>query len=278
VTPTLRRVRQACFAAAVVVLLGAATSSPPLLPSGDWHTNCDNEPYGYAQTTSSNGVISRRFEVRAGDQAPGDKKYHDGRQRCEQKLRDVFYPMNTDVWLAYDFRWTGEVPPATSNSHEIMNQFQQEPEACDDVGHPPTLSLRYERGQFQIGSHATTEACDTIQPPNVNIYAEPWFPADSWQRIILRTRFDPTGTDSRVTLWINGQQKFDATGIPLGYALDTIDPTKAPHFSHGIYRDGQPETTVFEFANLEVGTVDLSARLCNPPPLPDDSAPAQEGK
>jgi hypothetical protein len=222
VTPTLRRVRQACFAAAVVVLLGAATSSPPLLPSGDWHTNCDNEPYGYAQTTSSNGVISRRFEVRAGDQAPGDKKYHDGRQRCEQKLRDVFYPMNTDVWLAYDFRWSGEVPPATSNSHEIMNQFQQEPEACDDVGHPPTLSLRYERGQFQIGSHATS--------------------------------------------------------IPLGYALDTIDPTKAPHFSHGIYRDGQPETTVFEFANLEVGTVDLSARLCNPPPLPDDSAPAQEGK
>jgi hypothetical protein len=269
-----RPARRLLLAAVVLALALATIPSPvaaspaPPAPGGTWKANCFGQPYAYAQTLDGSGVTVRRFEVRNGDRWAGDVRNHPGdrRQRCEQKQPDVFYPFGTDVWLAFDFRWSGQVPPARNpHSFEIMSQFQQTPEVCDTAGHPPTVSLAYRGGMFSLGSHTTTSVCDTVQPDNVVLWSGPWFPPDTWERIVLRARM---GVGGSVSLWLNGALVFDSPPVDLGYPLAGADPRKFPHLSHGIYRNGRPETTVFEFANLQVGAEDLAGRVTDPPPLP----------
>jgi hypothetical protein len=243
---------------------------PPAFPAGTWNMNCFSQPYAFAQTTAPNGAISRRFEVRSGDRAPGDINLHptDVRQRCEQKNTDTFWSWDTDVWLSYDFQWSGTVPTSGSH-HNIINQWQQTPEPnCDTAGHPPSLSLGFRNGNFDLSKHSTTAVCDTVQPANETLYAQPWFPPNTWERIVLHTRMNPAGT-GLVELWLNGAKVYTGTGLSIGYALNTEDLSYAPHYSDGEYRDGQPDTTVFTVANLQLGTADLSSRVSNPPPLPN---------
>jgi hypothetical protein len=90
----------------------------------------------------------------------------------------------------------------------------------------------------------------------------PWFPANTWQDIVVRVTFDPFGKGN-LTFWLNGVKKYESGPIAIGY-----NDNVGPHFSHGQYRGKSSATTVFEFANLEVGRTSLINRVGSPKPLP----------
>ena len=69
------------------------------------------------------------------------------------------------------------------------------------------------------------------------------------------------GATGSLGVWFNGAQKTNQTGIPFGYN-DTAE--NYPKF--GIYRGAGAGVNVAEFANVEIGTTDLTSRITAPLP------------
>jgi hypothetical protein len=243
------------------------TPAPPV-PAGRWIVHSAPTPYAYSETVTPEGVITRRFEIHAGDQWQGDVNRGLGVERCEVVNPDYLAQWDVDQWMAFDFKWEGAVPTG-SGQHEIFLQFQQTPEVGDTYGHPPTLSLDYKAGKFNITTRALEDQNTVANPIGVVRYSAPWFPVDTWQRLVMRVRFDPFG-DGLIQLWINGAMVYDSGPIPIGFATDPAATNpKVPHIAHGIYRASAVEPTVFTFANLQLGTEDLSPRIVRQPLLAD---------
>jgi len=225
--------------------------------SGPYRLNCAEQPYSFRESTSPDGAVVERFELRAGDISPSDERYPDGRQRCEM-VGQTDFEFGTPIWFAYSFRQTGTMP----SSWVTMTQFHASPENGERTGKPPAFSMRQQQGQLQLLSRADTRVNTTTQVEPVVRHTMPWFPAGTWVDIVARVVFDPFGNGS-ITLWVNGTEEYASGPIPMGY-----NDTVGPHFSHGQYRGAANQTTVFEFANVEIGTTSLAHRVSAPQTLP----------
>ncbi|MGY1745254.1 heparin lyase I family protein [Blastococcus sp. SYSU D00695] len=223
-----------------------------------YRLRCADDPYSYRQTTAPNGATVRRHELRAGDIAALDAKYSDGRQRCEQ-IGQTDYPFDTNIWFSYSFRQTGQMP----KSWVTMSQFHAAPESGERSGKPPAFLMQQSNGRLQLLTRSDTRVNTTTQVAPVVRFSMPWFPANTWEDVVVRLVFDPFG-NGRVTFWLNGTQKYDSGRIPMGY-----NDTVGPHFAQGQYRGASSLTTTFEFANIEVGRTSLLDRVSNPKPLPN---------
>jgi hypothetical protein len=149
------------------------------------------------------------------------------------------------------------------SSWVTMSQFHADPEAGETSGKPPAFLMQQVKGRLELLTRSDTRVLTTSQVAPVLRYSMPWFPANTWQRIVVRVVFDPSGNGS-LTFWLNGAQKYSSGPIRLGY-----NDTNGPHFSQGQYRGASSLTTAFEFANVEVGTASLASRVTSPKPLPN---------
>jgi hypothetical protein len=223
-----------------------------------WTLQTPGDPYSYRKTTSSNGAVNNRFELRSGDQWANDLNKGDGRQRVEMRGR-TYQPMKTDIWFSYAFRWDQSMP----QSWTTVTQFHQEPEAGEPAGKPPAFHMHISGGKLQLRTRSDARVNTTSQVTAVDRFSLPLFAKNTWQNIVVRVKFDPHG-QGRLTFWLNGTQKYDSGPIPIGYN-DAI----GPYFKHGLYRGASDLTTVADFANVEIGTSSLSDRIANPKPLPN---------
>jgi hypothetical protein len=184
--------------------------------------------------------------------------YSDGRQRC-QKIGQTDYPFRTPIWFSYAFRQTGSMP-----SHWVtMTEFHTMPESGERSGKPPAFSMQQSHGRLALLTRADTRVKTTTQVDPVARYSMPWFPANSWQRIVVRVSFDHAGAGN-ITFWLNGKEKYSSGPIRMGYN-DSVGPS----FSYGQYRGASSLTTTLEFANVEVGRSSLLDRVAHPKPLPN---------
>jgi hypothetical protein len=234
-----------------------------LPPDGtvQYSLNCAQTSYSYWQATFSNGAVARHYELRAGDISPRDAEYTDGRQRCETVGRTE-YPLRTDLWFSYSFRWTGEMPGGDRNWN-VMTQLRQPLEAAETPGKPPAFTMRHVRGNLELATRSDTRKNTTTQVDEVVRKRLPWFPANTWQNIVVRVKFDPFG-QGNITFWLNGQKVYASGQIPIGY-----NDSFGPHFSQGQYRGATDATTAHDFANVEFGTKSLLDRVTQPKPLPN---------
>lgn len=198
-----------------------------------------------------------RFELRPGDVWENDAERHpDGRQRVSMRGQ-TFWPDNTDVWFSYSVR-TSAMP----SSWTQLTSLHAELEAGETPGKPDPFGFMVSNGRFAIETRSDTRALTTSKADTVVRYSMPMFEPNSWQNIVVRVRFDPNG-NGRLTFWLNGQQRYDSGAIPIGY-----NDRVGPYFKYGLYRGGSDQTSVAEFANVEIGTGSLLDRVTSPLPLP----------
>ncbi len=199
-----------------------------------------------------------RFELRPGDLWGNDARLHpDGRQRVSMRGQ-TYWPNNTDIWFAYSLR-TGALPDTWSQ----LSSLHAALERGEAPGKPDPFSFSVARGHFTINTRSDTRALTTSKADTVARYSMPMFPPNTWQHIVVRIKFDPSGRGS-LTFWLNGQQRYNSGPIPIGY-----NDKLGPYFKFGVYRGGTDMTTVAEFANVEIGTDSLLDRVHNPKPLPN---------
>jgi hypothetical protein len=198
-----------------------------------------------------------RFEVRPGDVWENDARLHpDGRQRVSMRGQ-TFWPNNTDVWFSYSVR-TSAMPDSWSQ----LTSLHAELEPGETPGKPDPLGFMVSHGRFTIETRSDTRALTTSKADTVVRYSMPMFAPDTWQNIVVRVKFDPHG-NGRLTFWLNGEQRYDSGAIPIGY-----NDRLGPYFKYGLYRGGSDQTSVAEFANVEIGISSLLDRVTNPLPLP----------
>jgi hypothetical protein len=212
-------------------------------------------PWSILVSPSSN---YSRFELRAGDRWANDVgHFPDGRQRA--KLRgEARWPDNTDLWISYSLRWTGDMPTTWSNITELHSDL----EPGETQGKPPPFSVSISDGQLQLFTRADTRALTTSKVEPTRRFAMSLLPEGQWQHLVMRVKLDPYGNGS-LTFWLNGQQMYDSGPIPVGY-----NDELGPYFKYGLYRGASDLTTVMEFANVEMGSGSLLDRVSHPLPVP----------
>ena len=193
--------------------------------------------------------------------SPRDAGYTDGRQRCET-VGQTEKPLQTDLWFSYSFRWTGEMSGG-DRDWNVMTQLRQPLESDETPGKPPAFTMRHVRGNLELATRSDTRKTTTTQVDEVVRKRLPWFPANTWQNIVVRVKFDPFG-QGNITFWLNGQKVYASGQIPIGY-----NDSFGPHFSQGQYRGATDATTAHDFANVEFGTKSLLDRVTQPKPLPN---------
>lgn len=211
---------------------------------------------------NSDGVV--RIELRSGDRWPGDQVNsigsNDRRERCE--LVGPYYPNGTDVWIAYDFRYFGDIEDLEiqPDSYLFISQAIAR-------GAGPVLSAQLNISNpsnptFSVGSsYVPAGGGNKIYNPGWSV---PLWAEGEIQRFVFHV---VTGIDNDATLeiWRNGVKEFEAFNINIGQEHPTN--VQRPSYKFGQYR-GRHRRFVTEYAHLEIGTSSLLGRVSNPLPWP----------
>lgn len=206
------------------------------------------------------GVVSEqtawRFEVQPGDAWKGDQR--NPAWRAELSGAKI-YPYDQDVWFAFD--QTLVVEGKFDAWQLIVGQFHQ----TRGPG-PAPLVLSWNRGSMEVGAaHG-----DGVAPPIYEKLAVlPDWPLRTEHHIVGRFRPGLAGAGS-VSLWVDGRQVVDATGLTIGYAGDP-----GVYFKFGAYEKPPTATqrVVVTYRNVQVSTeslIDLVAAR----PAPEEAPPA----
>lgn len=253
--PTEEAAAQQSGSEPVVADAVAATGGTVMLDGVRYRVQSAQQPWSVRVSPSSN---YSRFELRAGDQWNRDAaKFPDGRQRA--KLRgEIRYAPDAEVWMAYSFRWSGEMSRDWGN----ITELHSDAEDGESGRKPPPFSISVGGGRLELFTRADTRSTTTSKESPTERFSMPLPAAGEWQDVVVRVKLDPSG-DGRLTFWLNGQQLHDSGAIPVGY-----NDRVGPYFKFGLYRGMSDASTVMEFANVEVGTTSLQGRVGSPRPIP----------
>ena len=173
------------------------------------------------------------------------------------------FTRGTTWWWSAAFRITG--PPPSSTFMNLM-QVHQTPDGGDVEGPQPFGMYWQGSGRLIVtrrwDANATTTG-SSYSEAETELAAN--LTTGVWHRVVLRIGMDKGGSGGAtgsLGVWFNGSQKTNQTGIPFGYN-DTAE--NYPKF--GIYRGVGAGVNVAEFANVELGTTDLTSRITAPLPI-----------
>jgi len=202
-----------------------------------WYAQTPDKPYSAVRSETVN---QQRFEVRAGELFNGTS-----RSELGGTTTDILVAGNTIMWSASVlFEDTG---PITSK-WQIFCQLHSDDASA--ISNPP-FSVEF------VGDDTVTVNTRTSNGTLVAHWASPAITRDEWYDFVVRIVFDDTGS-GRLEFWWEGQKVVDYTG-EIGYAdSDFVYP------KYGIYREISEGTTAIRFANVEIGTADLTARIDAP--------------
>ena len=184
-------------------------------------------------------------------------------QRAE--LSGVALPLarSTTWWWSLWFRIAG--PPPASGWMNLV-QVHQTPDGGEHEG-PQPLGIYWQGSGRLIATRRYDPSAATTDTSYLEVETDltPSLAVGVWHRLVLRVRLDKGGAggaSGSLGVWFNGAQKVDVAGVPFGYN-DTAE--NYPKF--GIYRGSGAGVNVAEFAQVEIGTADLSSRISSPKPI-----------
>ena len=166
-------------------------------------------------------------------------------------------------WWSAAFRISG--PPPSSSWMNLM-QVHQSPDAGEYEGPPPLNVYWQGSGRLIVGRRYDPNTASTSTSySEVETELAPSLTTGMWHRIVMRIRLDKGGSGGAtgsLGVWLNGAQKLNATNVPFGY-----NDAAEPYPKFGIYRGVGAGVNVAEFANVEIGTTDLTPRITAPLPV-----------
>jgi len=196
-----------------------------------------------------------RVEVRHGDTwsedhgrvPPKERSEFDGQQRFDG---------GTDIWVSYSM--LVEDGPLSSARWTILGQFHH---VDTDVATTTPYSV-----WLNPGDHLSVETWSSPEDPllhnpmgpSVTIFKRSPLHRNQWYHFVHRVRFGHDGS-GEAQLWIDGAEVAHYKG-PLGYVGKS-------HWKFGVYRESAPETIAVQYADMEVGTASLAARIKHPKPV-----------
>jgi hypothetical protein len=208
-------------------------------------TQSPNKPHSIVLTDQFD-----RFELRQGDEWSGDKAGTKNRAELSNDTEKV--PWDTDIWLSFAVRLpAAAVLKSSAGDGTLINQFVP-------AGGTNDLCFRIHSGspeELVISSRSNPLS-------QVVFYTGPGLERDVWEHFVVKVRFvqDNTGT---LDVWRNGVHIVNLTGLVIGNPQGAPGPT-GPYLKYGLYRNASTEHTMIDYANLELGTTDLSARIASP--------------
>lgn len=202
-----------------------------------------------------------RFEVRNGDKWVNESAGNLA-NRTELRYTGVpgggaaYLPFSTDVWLSYGLK-IEEGDPITGWAG--FGQFHAKQDA-GDTGLPPVWALEIVNNTMYVRTRSSILNPTTAAVTSMVHYTAP-FARGQWYRFVARLRFEK-GTGGHMQFWKDGVEVFNKS-ILAGY-----NDVNGPYWKYGIYRQESTATLIASYANVEVGTKSLLARVAKPLPLP----------
>lgn len=201
-------------------------------------------------STKAISATTDRFELRSGDylQTDGSSK-----ERTEFGQASPV-PFSTDIWWSYALY----IEPGTTSTAAfcVLGQFQRTYDV-GDVPTSPVIELTLEGTDLKFNTRSDWSDPSSAQLPVFTRWTLTNFARGQWHYFVHRMRFEKT-SNGRLTSWHNGTQLFDGV-IPVGG-----NDAAGPYMKYGIYRGASPETIAVQWANVEIGTTDLTARITSP--------------
>jgi len=200
----------------------------------DWNIRC--APKQKADRT--------RFEVRQGDQWDEDRNSGENKERSELDGYKTTWTSSADVWCAYSFLI--EPGPRCRSDWCAIGQMHA------TRGDVKPLHFHFNDEKLVIYS----EASDARTPPIATKHYQEPLARSIWHHMVFHMRQHPT--TGRLEVWLDDARIVDFSG-PMGGAT-------AYYWKFGIYRGYGPIATplAVEFANMEIGTADLTPRIAKP--------------
>lgn len=193
-----------------------------------------------------------RFEVRQDDRASFDDTTRD---RCEIVSAVNFPTATTEMWFSYAMR----LEPGSDTGHTWMVVGQIH--AIDTLsGANPWWACELTGDVYKITSRfSTTPAGGGFSSGTQTNHYSTTLTRGKWYRIVHRIKAGADGTGI-LQSWINGAQVVNLSPTAIGYSADT-----APYFKLGIYRSAYTGTCAISYANVEISSSTLLARVTAPP-------------
>lgn len=232
------------------------------------------------------------FEARAGDNNHADLQADSVKAEMTTAFTAPLYPWdglpsNTDLWLAYSIMIPRFVDQ--DNQWVIAGQLHQGPEILmASRAFQPVLSVGFGSNLTVGGINAPAKSvCREYLCLNYRrIEGNPALPNSTfgnilttvaysknrvtlgqWSDVVIRCQNSTAGT-GEVEAWLDGVS-FGPLPAAMGYnttGAGALPSGHGPTFQHGIYQSEARWNRVY-YANIQVGTTDLRARVTNPPPI-----------
>lgn len=237
-----------------------------------------NTQVGSAQPSSIRTALDRNFTnftLVQGDVAPRDNAVDQRRAEIRSEL--PLGPYSTPIWTSFSIRLNKQM----QRGFCITGQWHCSTDKGDHQHYSPDLSLvlaKHPTGTWaQVTARSDGGVADyssRSKPPTLienNIGAPTPLETGAWYHVVISSTFSRSGGGS-VRWWLNGVEISDPNAqIPVGYSR-----VEGLGFMYGAYTSGtngdvaDPETNKvdLDYANVEFGTGDLSARITRPRPVP----------
>lgn len=193
---------------------------------------------------TNGGSDITRFEVRPGDEWSEDASSGENKERSELDGYRNSWRSGTDVWVAYSFLI--EPGPRYRSDWNCIGQLHS---SGIDV---KPISIHFRDENLLINS----EASDGARPTVTLRYHAP-LTRKEWHHVVFHINQNTAG-NGRLEFWLNGNKVVNYSG-PIG-------STANYYWKFGIYRGYGPIPAPFaiQYANMEIGTADLSGRIGSP--------------
>ncbi len=188
-----------------------------------------------------------RFEVRAADQWSDDRESGEVKERSELDGYKQTFAHGTDVWGAYSFF----IEPGAEYRSDwaAINQMHGSMLRAFHVHFNGGMLIIYSEHKGPNQGLAVTPRYGGLLSRN------------AWHNVVFHLH-EGEADSGRLEFWCDGKKLVDLTGA-IGAAGNQA------YWKFGIYRGYGPIAAPFaiQFANMEVGTSDLSARVASPLPV-----------
>lgn len=193
---------------------------------------------------TNGGSDVTRFEVRPGDQWSEDASSGENKERSELDGYKNSWRSGTDVWGGYSFF----IEPGLRYRSD-WNCIGQMHSAGIDV---KPISIHFKDERLLINSEASNGA-----RPTVTLRYNGPLSRKEWHHVVFHINQNAAG-NGRLEFWLDGNKIVNYSG-PIGSYANY-------YWKFGIYRGYGPIEAPFaiQYANMEIGTTDLSGRVGNP--------------
>ncbi|MEH2544082.1 hypothetical protein V1283_000727 [Bradyrhizobium sp. AZCC 2262] len=186
-----------------------------------------------------------RFEVRPGDQWSEDRDSGENKERSEFDGYKQKFAHGADVWGAYSFL----VEPGAEYRSDWTAISQMHGTKVR------AFHVHFKAGNLIIYSeHSKPGGTGGVSAIRYNSRLS----RNVWHNIVFHLK-ESTSDDGRLEFWCDGKKIVDFTGA-IGAAGNQA------YWKFGVYRGYGPIATplAIQFANMEIGTLDLTARITSP--------------